>query len=124
MITLEKVCFAYEHEVALRYINLHIDRGDSVVIQGPNGCGKSTLIKLLNGIIFPSEGHYFYKGHEITEKTLKDRQFAKCFINRWDMYFRMPIRSFSVEAWRRKLRLDLSRWDFRKQKFEREQKIV
>lgn len=54
MITLEKVCFAYEHEVALRYINLHIDRGDSVVIQGPNGCGKSTLIKLLNekGIIF------------------------------------------------------------------------
>ena len=40
MITLEKVCFAYEHEVALRYINLHIDRGDSVVIQGPNGCGR------------------------------------------------------------------------------------
>ena len=79
MITLEKVCFAYEHEVALRYINLHIDRGDSVVIQGPNGCGKSTLIKLLNGVIFPSEGHYFYKGHEITEKTLKDRQFAKWF---------------------------------------------
>lgn len=35
--------------------------------------------KLLNGIIFPSEGHYFYKGHEITEKTLKDRQFAKWF---------------------------------------------
>lgn len=50
-----------------------------MVIQGPNGCGKSTLIKLLNGIIFPSEGHYFYKGHEITEKTLKDRQFAKWF---------------------------------------------
>ena len=26
MITLEKVCFAYEHEVALRYVNLHIER--------------------------------------------------------------------------------------------------
>ena len=79
MITLEKVCFAYEHEVALRYVDLHIEKGDSVVIQGPNGCGKSTLIKLLNGIIYPSEGHYFYKDHEITEKTLKDRQFAKWF---------------------------------------------
>ena len=79
MITLEKVCFAYEHEVALRYVNLHIEKGESLVIQGPNGCGKSTLIKLLNGIIFPSEGHYLYKGHEITEKALKDRQFAKWF---------------------------------------------
>lgn len=79
MITLEKVCFAYEHEVALRYVNLHIEKGESLVIQGPNGCGKSTLIKLLNGIIFPSEGHYLYKDHEITEKALKDRQFAKWF---------------------------------------------
>ena len=79
MIRLEKVCFAYEKEIALRYVDLHIEKGDSLVIQGPNGCGKSTLIKLLNGIIFPSEGYYFYKDHEITEKALKDRQFAKWF---------------------------------------------
>ena len=59
MIRLEKVCFAYEKEIALRYVDLHIEKGDSLVIQGPNGCVKSTLIKLLNGIIFPSEGHYF-----------------------------------------------------------------
>ena len=61
MIDLEKVCFAYENEIALRYIDLHIEKGDSVIVQGPNGCGKSTLIKLLNGIIFPSEGEYLYK---------------------------------------------------------------
>ena len=30
MITLEKVCFAYEYEVALRYVNLQIEKGDSV----------------------------------------------------------------------------------------------
>lgn len=72
MIRLENVCFAYEKEIALRYVDLHINRGDSIVIQGPNGCGKSTLIKLLNGIIFPSEGKYFYQGHEINEKALKN----------------------------------------------------
>ena len=71
MIDLEKVCFAYESEIALRYIDLHIEKGDSVIVQGPNGCGKSTLIKLLNGIIFPSEGEYLYKGHAITEKGQK-----------------------------------------------------
>ena len=79
MIRLENVCFAYEKEIALRYVDLHINRGDSIVIQGPNGCGKSTLIKLLNGIIFPSEGKYFYQGHEINEKALKNSQFAKWF---------------------------------------------
>lgn len=79
MISLEKVCYAYDHEVALRYVDLHIKKGDSLVVQGPNGCGKSTLIKVLNGIIFPSEGHYYYKKHEITEKSLKDKKFAKWF---------------------------------------------
>ena len=77
MIELKNVCYAYGKEIALRYINLNIQKGESVIIQGPNGCGKSTLIKLLNGIIFPMEGSYTYQGHEITEKTLKDTRFAK-----------------------------------------------
>ena len=79
MIELKNVCYAYGKEVALRYINLNIQKGESVIIQGPNGCGKSTLIKLLNGIIFPMEGSYTYQGHEITEKILKDTRFAKWF---------------------------------------------
>ena len=79
MIELKNVCYAYGKEIALRYINLNIQKGESVIIQGPNGCGKSTLIKLLNGIIFPMEGSYTYQGHEITEKTLKDNRFAKWF---------------------------------------------
>ena len=33
MIRLENVCFAYEKEIALRYVDLHINRGDSIVIQ-------------------------------------------------------------------------------------------
>lgn len=79
MIELKNVCYAYGKEIALRYINLNIQKGESVIIQGPNGCGKSTLIKLLNGIIFSMEGSYTYQGHEITEKTLKDTRFAKWF---------------------------------------------
>ncbi len=57
MIRLENVCFAYEKEIALRYVNLHINRGDSIVIQGPNGCGKSTLMKMIMGILKPDEGN-------------------------------------------------------------------
>ena len=89
MIELKDVCYAYGNEIALRYINLNIQKGESVIIQGPNGCGKSTLIKILNGIIFPMEGSYTYEDHEITEKG---------FISRWVMFFKMQIHSFFVEA--------------------------
>ena len=68
MIRLENVCFAYEKEIALRYVNLHIKKGDSVVIQGPNGCGKSTLIKLLNGIIFPAEGNIYIRDMKLMKR--------------------------------------------------------
>ena len=48
MIELKNVCYAYGNEIALRYINLNIQKGESVIIQGPNGCGKSTLLKSIN----------------------------------------------------------------------------
>ena len=57
MIRLEKICYAYEKEVALRYVNLQVEKGDSLVIQGPNGCGKSTLMKMIMGILKPDEGN-------------------------------------------------------------------
>ena len=62
MIRLENVCFAYEKEIALRYVNLHIKKGDSVVIQGPNGCGKSVFFKTLCGYSLLTEGHVIYRG--------------------------------------------------------------
>ena len=79
MIDLNKVCYAYDRQIALRYVDLHIEEGESVVLLGPNGCGKSTLIRILNGILFPSEGTYQYKGYEISEKSLKDTKFSKWF---------------------------------------------
>ena len=43
---------------ALKGVDLTIKKGETHCLAGENGCGKSTLIKLLNGIIFPSEGKY------------------------------------------------------------------
>ena len=62
MIRLENVCFAYEKEIALRYVDLHINRGDSIVIQGPNGCGKSTISKLLLGLYKVENGMIWIDG--------------------------------------------------------------
>ena len=90
IIKLENVCFAYDEHIALRYIDLDISRGETVVLQGANGCGKSTLMKLLNGLIFPDEGHYYFDGDEITEQKLKDQIYSKAFHQKIGFIFQNP----------------------------------
>lgn len=76
MIVMENVCFAYEGNPVLRYISLHIERGKTVIIQGMNGCGKTTLLKMINGLIYPEEGKYFFDGEEVTEAKMRKDSFA------------------------------------------------
>src|SRR5277367_3344576 len=45
-----------QKKVALRALNLHIYRGEIFGLLGPNGSGKTTTIKLLLGLLFPTEG--------------------------------------------------------------------
>ncbi len=46
----------YKNYTAVDGIDLSIDAGESVAYVGPNGAGKSTTVKLLTGILRPSEG--------------------------------------------------------------------
>jgi len=41
---------------ALKSINLKIDKGEFIGIIGHTGCGKTTLLQLLNGLLEPTEG--------------------------------------------------------------------
>lgn len=50
VISLENVDKAYDDNVLYRNIDVHIERGDRIVLVGPNGAGKSTLMKMLAGI--------------------------------------------------------------------------
>ncbi|MEJ5222328.1 MAG: ABC-F family ATP-binding cassette domain-containing protein [Tepidiforma sp.] len=47
---------AYGDHLVLVDVNLHIERGQKVVLVGPNGGGKSTLLKIAAGLIAPTEG--------------------------------------------------------------------
>ncbi len=79
IIECNNLCYAYDNYIALRHVTFSVSAGETVVLQGPNGCGKSTLLKLLNGLIFPAEGTFRFQGKDITEKSLKDKRFAKEF---------------------------------------------
>ncbi len=55
-ITLHKVSMVYKQKIALKSINLTLDRGKIYGLIGRNGAGKTTLIKLINGDEIPSLG--------------------------------------------------------------------
>ncbi len=90
MIKLENVSFKYRENPVLEDINLNIKHKEKVVLLGINGSGKSTLLKIINGLIFPQTGNYLYKGERITEKKLKDRNFAKKFRREVVLLFQNP----------------------------------
>lgn len=80
MIDIEKVSYFYDKDTpALDNVTFHISRGEAVALIGVNGSGKSTIMKLINGIIFADRGKYIFGGEEITEKNLKNEAFAKAF---------------------------------------------
>jgi putative ABC transport system ATP-binding protein len=57
---------------AIRGIDLQVNDGDFVVVMGPSGGGKSTLLNLIGGIDHPSSGSIQYNGYELAGASEED----------------------------------------------------
>ncbi len=90
MLELKNISFSAVNEDGTRDIiknlSLKIDKG-FVVITGPNGGGKSTLAKLIAGIIKPTQGQILIDGEDITELSITER--AKKGVS---FAFQQPVR--------------------------------
>ena len=71
----------------LKNINLTIDDEKMVIITGPNGGGKSTLAKIIAGILNPTSGKILFNGKDITKMNITER--AKLGIS---FAFQQPVR--------------------------------
>jgi macrolide transport system ATP-binding/permease protein len=57
----------YNHTPAVRGVSFTVRPGEILGYLGPNGAGKSTTVKMLTGLIEPSEGQIFYNGRSVYE---------------------------------------------------------
>lgn len=63
MISLREVSKSYRGDIrAVDRLSLDIDTGETVVLLGASGCGKTTTLKMINGLIEPSEGEIRVNG--------------------------------------------------------------
>lgn len=77
---LENVSYKYSDDITgLDGITAEIPEKSIYAVAGTNGCGKTTLLYILNGLIFPSEGNVFYKNILLNEKYFSDAEFAGNF---------------------------------------------
>lgn len=72
MLELRDVYFTPDGIQVLNGVNLQIDQGEIFVIMGASGAGKSTILRLINGLIRPDAGEIFVDGVLINNLTEKE----------------------------------------------------
>ncbi len=90
-----KSLFAPQKEIihAVNSIDLNIEKGACVGFIGPNGAGKSTTIKMLTGILKPTEGSIMVNGFSPTKQRKEYvKQIGVVFGNRSQLWWDLPVK--------------------------------
>ena len=76
LISLNNISFSYEKNAAesffLSAINLEVFKGEFVTILGPNGSGKTTILKLMSGLLKPQIGEVLFQNKKLNSLTRKE----------------------------------------------------
>ncbi len=68
VLTCKNLCKSYKFPV-LKNLNVTLPSGKIIGLLGPNGCGKSTFMKLVTGLLVPDSGEIYVCGEERSEAT-------------------------------------------------------
>ena len=74
LLQLQNVSGGYGNKDVVKNVSCHAHEGEILCLAGPNGCGKTTLFRLILGSLPLSGGHIFIDGQELSE--LSPRQLA------------------------------------------------
>ena len=71
MLEVKNLSVHYGMIKAVRNVDFKVNEGEIVSLIGANGAGKSTILKTLSGLIYPSEGEIVYLGENIASTSAK-----------------------------------------------------
>jgi phospholipid/cholesterol/gamma-HCH transport system ATP-binding protein len=74
MIEIKNVFKRFKDNQVLKGVDLAINRGETTVILGRSGCGKSVLLKLIMGLLKPDQGEILVKGENVA--SMNDKQLS------------------------------------------------
>ena len=73
MLEVRSISKRYRGLLALENVSFHIGSGEIVGYVGPNGSGKSTTVKIITGLLEPSEGQVLFEGESIRSQMARYR---------------------------------------------------
>lgn len=68
-----------EADYALKEMNHDWVDGEAYALLGSSGCGKTTLLNIISGLIHPSQGQIFFDGKDVTDAPTAERNIAQVF---------------------------------------------
>ena len=66
ILTVDNIVAGYGETEILHGVSMHVEAGEAVTLFGPNGCGKSTLMKTIFGLLTPKQGSVVFEDSDIT----------------------------------------------------------
>lgn len=78
---LRNITKRYKGETVLNDISLSVAEGETLVLFGPSGAGKTVLLRLVCGVIEPEDGHILIGGADMTDVEAEDRGVGMAFQN-------------------------------------------
>lgn len=79
MIELDRVTLAWNGRAVLEDVSFAVADGERVVLLGVNGCGKTSVLRLLDGLVAPTAGEVRFRGEPVTARRLEDAAFRRRF---------------------------------------------
>ena len=80
LLRVENIHKSYGDAEILKGVSFDMEPGQSKVIMGPSGTGKSTLLRCINHLTEPDKGHVFVDGEELTPKNLNAMRQKVAFV--------------------------------------------
>lgn len=79
LLDIQNLSCQFDDNVVLKSLDLAVGENEIVCLLGASGCGKTTLLKAIAGLLPISEGNIFLAGEDLQKKPIEQRQIGLIF---------------------------------------------